>query len=343
MMNDVSRIPLLSVSGLTVQFETADGPFQAVEDLTFEMHERERVAVVGESGSGKSMTMRSILRLVPRPGRIVSGDIHFAGKDVLRMRAKQMMALRGSEIALIFQDPMSSWNPVRTIGAQIREAMTLHSKVKPQAIRARAIELLKHVGISSPEKRVDAYPHEFSGGMRQRGMIGMGLANHPRLLIADEPTTALDVTVQDQVIRLLRDVNSVHGTALLVVTHNLALVASLCDRVIVMYAGRVVEQGTTEQIFNDPQHPYTWGLLKSVPRMDHAAGELLYGIPGQPIDPSLRLQGCRFQPRCAFREPRCEKEEPALEAVGENHLARCWVTMKCVDRAAAVIVEQATS
>ncbi len=324
---------LLSVRGLTTEFRTARGRFRAVDDVSFEVAEGERVAVVGESGSGKSMTMLSVLRLVPRPGRIAAGCITFAGIDLLKLGGRAMADLRGAEIALVSQDPMASWNPVRRIGSQIGEAMSLHRKIKPSRIKARIVELLRQVGIPASEQRQHAYPHQFSGGMRQRGMIGMGLANNPRLLIADEPTTALDVTVQDQVIRLLRQVNAEHGSAILLITHNLALVASLCERVIVMYAGRVVEQGSTRQIFSDPQHPYTRGLLGSVPRLDQAADEELAGIPGQPIDQGQTVTGCKFHPRCSLREARCSEAEPDLVEFGGGRSARCWVTIGAAARA----------
>lgn len=320
--------PLLSVRNLTVQFPTARGPFKAVDDVSFDVHKRERVAVVGESGSGKSITMLSILGLVPYPGRIAAGEVQYKGARLDELPPAKMCEIRGSEISLVFQDPMASWNPVLRVGYQIGEAMRLHGKVQRSAITARIVELLRGVGIPSPEQRAKDFPHQFSGGMRQRGMIGMALANYPALLIADEPTTALDVTVQDQVIRLLRDVNQNNGTAILLVTHNLALVASLAERVIVMYAGRILETGTTDAIFSAPQHPYTWGLLRSVPRLDNDADDELIGIPGQPIDPSDDVRGCRFHPRCAFRTDKCSVEEPSLEEVAPGHWVRCWIPMK---------------
>ncbi|MBX9843484.1 MAG: ABC transporter ATP-binding protein [Xanthobacteraceae bacterium] len=327
---EIARKVILSVRKLTTTFPTKRGPFNAVEDVSFDVLECERVAIVGESGSGKSMTMLSILRLVPKPGKVAAGTVDYNGANLLKLSAEQICQLRGSEISLVFQDPMASWNPVLRIGRQIGEAMRLHRKIKRSKIAERIIELLSHVGIPVPAQRSKDYPHQFSGGMRQRGMIGMALANYPNLLIADEPTTALDVTVQDQIIRLLRQINEENGTAILLVTHNLALVASLCERVIVMYAGRILETGTTEQIFYNPQHPYTWGLLQSIPRLGTAETEQLVGIPGQPIDPSQEVQGCKFHPRCAFRVDRCAKEEPGLEEIERGHRARCWVLMKNV-------------
>jgi oligopeptide/dipeptide ABC transporter ATP-binding protein len=319
---------VLSIKGLTTAFQTPYGEFKAVDNVTLEVRAHERVAVVGESGSGKSMLMLSILRLVPEPGKIVAGEVCFDGRDIAAISARDMADLRGSEIALIFQDPMSSWNPVKRIGRQIAEAMELHRKIERKSIRERVVDLLRKVGIPSPRERARAYPHEFSGGMRQRGMIGMGLSNNPKLLIADEPTTALDVTVQDQVIRLLRDVNEQYGTALILITHNLALVASLAERVVVMYAGRVMERGTAEQIFRAPQHPYTWGLLQSVPRIDQDSEQDLIGIPGSPLDNSQKIAGCKFNPRCRFKIDRCMVEEPGLIPVGDGQVARCWVMMK---------------
>lgn len=323
---------LLSVRNLNVSFPTREGVFHAVQNVSFEVGAGERVAIVGESGSGKSMTTRSLLRLVPAPGKLKADAIEFAGKDVLRAGAARVTDLRGGDIAIVHQDPMSSWNPVRTVGAQIKEAMLLHRRIPRSDVVARCLDLLKRVGVSPPEKRASSYPHEFSGGMRQRCMIGMGLANRPRLLIADEPTTALDVTVQDQIIRLLRDVNAQDGTALLLISHNLALVASLCDRIIVMYAGRIVEEGPAEQIYKSPQHPYTWGLLRSVPKLDAPRDQPMYGIPGHPPEPSSQPTGCRFKTRCAFRQARCDQEEPELIPVGGQHRARCWVTMRVANQ-----------
>ena len=320
--------PVLSIDGLTTAFPTAYGEFKAVDNVSLDVRPHERIAVVGESGSGKSMLMLSILRLVPEPGKIVSGEVRFDGRNIATISARDMADLRGSEIALIFQDPMASWNPVKRIGRQIAEAMELHRKIERKSIRERVIDLLRKVGIPSPKERARAYPHEFSGGMRQRGMIGMGLSNNPKLLIADEPTTALDVTVQDQVIRLLRDVNQQFGTALILITHNLALVASLCERVVVMYAGRVMEQGTAAQIFRSPQHPYTWGLLQSVPRIDQDSEQDLIGIPGSPLDNSQKIVGCKFNPRCRFKIDRCLTEEPDLLPVGEGTGRPRWVMMK---------------
>ncbi len=327
--------PLLSVRHLTTEFPGLGSGFRAVDDVSFDVSAGERVALVGESGSGKSLTVRSVLGLLPAGARMAGGSILFGGRDLATLNERDRAKLRGGEIALIFQDPMTSWNPVKRIGAQIREALSLHGKFRRRARAGRVVELLRRVGIPSPAERARAYPHEFSGGMRQRGMIAMGLANHPKLLIADEPTTALDVTVQDQVIRLLRELGDASGMAILLITHNLALVASLCDRIVVLYAGRIVETGPAEAVFRDPQHPYTWGLLRSVPRIDQVRGEKLVGVPGQPIQAGDTVTGCKFHPRCRFRIERCTTEEPTLDEVEPERFARCWVLMRNVREEAA--------
>jgi oligopeptide/dipeptide ABC transporter ATP-binding protein len=319
--------PLLTVSGLTTTYPTAIGEFRAVDQVSFEVQPSERVAIVGESGSGKSQTVLSLLGLVQRPGR-VAGTARFRGRDLLQLSRRELRRVRGGEIAMIFQDPMTSWNPVLRVGTQIEEAILLHGNLGSTDRARRAIHLLEQVGISDAAERARGYPHQLSGGMRQRGMIAMGLANDPALLIADEPTTALDVTVQDQIIRLLRELSERAGTAILLITHNLALVASLCDRVIVMYGGRILESGPTDRIFSDPQHPYTQGLLKSIPRLDHARAERLDAIQGQPLAADSVVRGCKFHPRCPFRMDRCTEEEPTLEPSAGGHLARCWLTAR---------------
>jgi oligopeptide/dipeptide ABC transporter ATP-binding protein len=316
--------PLLSVEGLTTRFPGA----AVVEDLSFTVGAGEIVAMVGESGSGKSITALSIMRLVPPPGRICAGRVMFRGRDLCTMPGAALRDVRGSEIAMVFQDPMTSLNPVLTVGQQIGEAMRLHRQIPARDVPARIVALLKQVGIPAPERRVKSYPHEFSGGMRQRVMIAMALANNPALLIADEPTTALDVTVQAQIVALLRTLNSELGTAVLLITHNVALVARLCQRMVVMYAGRVVEEGTTLALFASPQHPYTWSLLRAVPGADGRRGTRLVAIAGQPPDPRERVAGCKFQPRCPFRIERCAVEEPPLVEVAPQQQARCWVLMR---------------
>ena len=298
--------------------------------MSFHINRGETVAIVGESGSGKTMTAFSILRLVPDPGRIVSGKIMFKDRDVVTMDSEEVREYRGNDVAMIFQDPMTSMNPVTKVGVQIDEAMTAHERFSIKEAAARVIPLLKQVRIPAAEQRVKDYPHQFSGGMRQRAMIAMGLSNEPELLIADEPTTALDVTVQAQIIQLLKTLNREVGAAIILITHNMALVASMCQRVIVMYSGRIVEEGPVDQIFENPQHPYTWSLLRSVPRIDVARAERLVSIRGLPPDLMRLPPGCKFHPRCRFKVERCEREEPPLAEVAPDQEARCWVLMRNV-------------
>jgi oligopeptide/dipeptide ABC transporter ATP-binding protein len=324
---------LLQVEDLHTQFFTSRGVVRAVDGVTFHVDAGETLGVVGESGCGKTMTALSILRLVPDPGRITSGRILFRGKDVTKMTDEEIRDFRGNDVAMIFQDPMTSLNPVTRVGFQIEEAMTAHNRFSASLARSRVVELLKRVRVPAAETRVKDYPHQFSGGMRQRAMIAMGLANEPSLLIADEPTTALDVTVQAQIIQLMKQLNRELGTAMMLITHNMALVASLCQRVVVMYAGRVVEEGPVEQIFKSPQHPYTWSLLRSVPRVDEARKDRLVSIKGLPPDLTNPPPGCKFHPRCPFVIERCKTEEPSLAEVAVNQVARCWVLMRNVQQA----------
>jgi oligopeptide/dipeptide ABC transporter ATP-binding protein len=300
--------------------------------VSFHVDRGETVGIVGESGSGKSVTAMSILRLVAEPGRIAGGRILFGDegkqKDVVQMTDDEIREFRGNDVAMIFQDPMTSMNPVLKVGFQIKEAMAAHERFTPKQARDRVVPMLQRVRIPAPEERAKNYPHQFSGGMRQRAMIAMGLSNEPHLLIADEPTTALDVTVQAQIIELLRDLNRDLGTAVILITHNLAVVASLCTRVIVMYAGRIVEEGPTRQIFKSPQHPYTWSLLRSIPRLDEHEHEKLLTISGLPPDLTNPPPGCKFHPRCRFRVDRCLEEEPPLGEVDPGQKARCWVLMR---------------
>jgi len=319
--------PLLQVSDLRTRFLTDDGAVQAVNGVSFDLHEGEALGIVGESGCGKSMTALSIMGLVPEPGRVVGGEIRFRGQDLLRMRAEDVREIRGRDIAMIFQDPLSSLNPVLRNGFQIEEAMLAHRDLSRRVSAERAVSLLKKVHVPAPEARAKDYPHQLSGGMRQRTMIAMGLANEPAVLIADEPTTALDVTVQAQILELLRELNRELRTAIIMITHNLGVVAGLCDRVIVMYAGQIVEEGPVDQIFERPQHPYTWALLRSVPRVDALRHERLRSIEGLPPDLIQPPSGCRFHPRCPFRVDRCFGDEPPLDPVGEGHRAACWVRM----------------
>ncbi len=327
---------LLQVEDLQTEFPTRDGTVKAVDGVSFTLHRGETLGIVGESGSGKSVTMLSVMRLLQRPGRIAGGKVLFKGQDLTKVSEAQMQEIRGQEIAMIFQDPMTSLNPVYKTGWQVGEPLRIHQGLDRAKALVEAINVFKHVGIPEPEKRVEQYPHEFSGGMRQRAMIAMGLTTRPSILIADEPTTALDVTIQAQILDLLRHVVAEYGTATILITHNLGVVAGMCDRVVVMYAGRVVEQGPTEDVFASPKHPYTWSLLQSIPRLDAEEHEPLRAIEGLPPDLINPPSGCRFHPRCPFRIDKCSKVEPPLEMVGPTQLARCWVTQEGVDLNAAV-------
>ena len=320
--------PLLRVRDLDTRFFTDDGVVRAVDGVSFDVAPGEALGIVGESGCGKSMTALSIMGLVPDPGRVTGGQVLFRDRDLLQLSPEQMRDVRGRDIAMVFQDPLSSLNPVLPIGFQIEEAMLAHHTVDRRQARERAIELLNKVRIPAAASRIKDYPHQFSGGMRQRAMIAMSLANSPSVLIADEPTTALDVTVQAQILELLRDLNRELGMAIVMITHNLGVVAGLCSRVLVMYAGRIVEEGPVEQIFESPQHPYTWALLSSVPRVDADRRSRLRSIEGLPPDLISPPPGCRFHPRCPFALERCFRDEPRLEEVGPGQRAACWVTMK---------------
>jgi len=314
---------LLSVRGLEVRFTTERGEFRAVDGVSFAISPGRTLGLVGESGCGKSVTALSIMGLVPRPpGRIAGGEIVFEGADLLKLEAAQMRELRGDRLAMIFQEPMSSLNPAFTIGEQVAEALLRHRHVSKKEARARAIEALRQVRIPSPELRYDDYPHRLSGGMRQRAMIAMALACRPKLLICDEPTTALDVTIQAQILDLMRTLREETGTAIILITHDLGVIAQLADDVAVMYAGRIVERAPVGRLFAEPQHPYTVGLLGSIPKL-HGAQERLAVIRGQVPDAAALPEGCRFQPRCPFAVARCGAE-PALARLGENHEAACW-------------------
>jgi oligopeptide/dipeptide ABC transporter ATP-binding protein len=302
----------------------------AVDGVSFDVDRGEIVGIVGESGSGKTMTALSLLRLIPEPGKITAGRILYGEKDVAQMTDDEIREFRGNEVAMIFQDPMTSLNPVLKVGFQIEEAMDAHRRFTRQQSRDRVVPMLQRVRIPAAQDRVRDYPHQFSGGMRQRAMIAMGVSNEPSLLIADEPTTALDVTVQASIIELLRDLSRELRAAVILITHNMALIASLCQRVIVMYAGRIVEEGPTRAIFKNPQHPYTWSLLRSIPRIDEKEHEKLISIRGLPPDLSAPPPGCKFHPRCKFRIDRCFTEEPTLSEVDPAQFARCWVLMKNV-------------
>jgi len=316
--------PLLRIEELKTHFFTDAGVVRAVDGVSFEIYPGETLAVVGESGSGKSVTALSVLRLVPEPpGRIVAGRVLFRGRNLLELPPAEMRAIRGKEISMIFQEPMTSLNPVYTCGEQIIETIVLHEKTGRRNARMRAIEMLKLVGISSPEQRVDEYPHQMSGGMRQRVMIAMALACRPSILIADEPTTALDVTIQAQILELLKGLQRELGMAVLLITHDLGVVAETADRVAVMYAGQVVEYCDAPAAFKRTLHPYTAGLLNSLPRLGQKQ-ELLRVIPGNVPNPLRFPPGCRFHPRCPVVEPRCRAEEPPVLTFDGAHRARCW-------------------
>jgi len=319
-------MPLLSVNDLHVTFKTDDGVVRAVSGLSFSLKAGETLGIVGESGSGKSVTALSIMRLIASPpGRIDSGEIIFDGHDLLTFGENEMRHVRGNDIAMIFQDPMTSLNPVLTVGDQISEAIRLHQHKSQREAFKRAIEMLEIVRIPESKKRIKNYPHQFSGGMRQRVMIAMALSCDPKLLIADEPTTALDVTIQAQILDLMRDLQKRLNSAIIMITHDLGVVAELCENVLVMYAGNLVEYGSADQIFQQPKHPYTWGLLESLPRLDEKDRHRLVPIEGQPPN-LLRLPvGCSFAARCPYALPHCAAQPPPLIDFGGGHIARCWL------------------
>jgi len=317
--------PLLEVRDLHTVFSTKNGNVKAVDGVSFEINAGETLGIVGESGSGKSVTALSVMRL-QRPGKILGGEILFKGRDLTKVTEGEMREIRGQDIAMIFQDPMTSLNPVFRTGWQVAEPLRLHHGWDKAKAMASAVSMLGRVGIPTPETRAQDYPHQFSGGMRQRAMIAMGLTTTPKVLIADEPTTALDVTIQAQILDLLRHVNREFGTATILITHNLGVVAGMCERVMVMYAGRVVESGPTVDVFAHPKHPYTWSLLRSIPRLDAERHEALKLIDGLPPDLIDLPPGCAFQPRCQFKIERCSRDTPVLNRVGETQLAACWVT-----------------
>jgi peptide/nickel transport system ATP-binding protein len=317
--------PLLSVENLSVEFGDAASPIRVVDGVGFSIEAGSAVAIVGESGSGKSITSLSILRLVPEPpGRIASGRILFDGVDLLALPRDKMPEIRGRDIAMIFQEPMSSLNPVMTIGDQIAEAIYLHEDMPAEARRKRVLEILSLVGIPQPAERIDAYPHQFSGGMRQRVMIAMAVVCNPRLLIADEPTTALDVTIQAQVLALLKDIRYRLNTAILLISHDLGIVADSCDRVVVMYAGRVVEDADVRSIFKRPAHPYTQALLQSIPRLRDDRKRLFQISGSVPLAGSVKA-GCAFYARCHARIDRCAVERPPIVEIGSHHRVACWL------------------
>ena len=327
---------LLEVRHLSTQFATGAGIVRAVDDVSWDVKPGETVALVGESGCGKSVSALSIMRLVAAPaGRITGGQILFKGRDLLTLPEHEMRDIRGKDIAMVFQEPMTSLNPVLTVGRQLTEPCEIHLGMPPERSRARAIEILGLVGISDAGRRLRQYPHQFSGGMRQRLMIAMALSCNPALVLADEPTTALDVTIQAQILELMKGLSQRLGAAMLIITHNLGVVARYADRVNVMYAGKIVEHGTAREIYADPRHPYTLGLLRSVPRLDEPKREKLAPIQGQPPDLTRLPRGCAFAPRCAYSIARCATEIPPLDAVDGSHLSACWVARDLRERAAA--------
>jgi peptide/nickel transport system ATP-binding protein len=317
--------PLLRVEDLRVEFPTEDGVVHAVDGITYEVHAGRTLGIVGESGSGKTVSSLTTLGLTRRQGARISGRILFEGQDLVALPEDRLRTVRGNDIAMIFQDPLSALHPLYRVGAQLIEAVRAHSDVSKAKARERAIELLGLVGIPDPARRVDEHPHEFSGGMRQRAMIAMALVNEPKLLIADEPTTALDVTVQAQILALLERLQRELGMAIVIITHDLGVVAEVADDIAVMYAGRIIETASAARVFADPEHPYTWGLLKSIPRLDGPREEDLVPIPGAPPSLIRRPTGCHFHPRCPYAQPDHARIDPALEAVADepSHFVAC--------------------
>jgi oligopeptide transport system ATP-binding protein len=317
---------LLEVRDLHVSFKTYNGEVQAVRGVSFHVNKGETVAIVGESGCGKSVTSQTIMRLIPTPPAMIkAGEVIFEGQDLTKLPEKQMEKIRGAEIAMIFQDPMTSLNPTMTIGKQIMEGLIKHQKMSKSQARERAIEMLRLVGIPSPESRIDQYPHQFSGGMRQRAMIAIALACAPKVLIADEPTTALDVTIQAQIIDLMKDLQEKINTSIILITHDLGVVADIADRVVVMYAGKVVESGAIDEIFYNPRHPYTWGLMASMPRLNQSRDQELLPIPGSPPDLISPPKGCPFAARCKYAMKICTEQMPETTQVSPTHQVACWL------------------
>ncbi len=315
---------LVQVKNLKTHFFTEEGVVKAVDGVDFEIFSGETLGIVGESGCGKSVTALSIMGLVESPpGEIVEGEINFAGQDLTELSEDEMRKIRGNDIAMIFQEPMTSLNPVYTVGDQISESLILHENLSKEEARDRAIELLKRVGIPLPGQRVDEYPHQLSGGMRQRVMIAMALSCDPKLLIADEPTTALDVTIQAQILELLQDLEKDFGMSIMMITHDLGVIAEISHRIAVMYAGKVMEYTTVENLYNNPSHPYTWGLMRSIPKI-HENVEELEAIPGVVPSPLDFPEGCKFNSRCFMAEDKCFEKEPPLRDLNDEHKSRCW-------------------
>ena len=319
---------LLDIQNERLSFFTPAGEVKALNDVSLQLKEGEVLGIVGESGSGKSVTAYSLMGLTAYPGRLIGGTIDFNGHRINDMTEKQMQHMRGNEVSIIFQDPMTSLNPVYTIGNQIREVILLHSKKTKKEAHARAVELLTLVGINEPEKRLKQYPHELSGGMRQRVMIAIALACEPKLLIADEPTTALDVTIQAQILELMMDLKNKIGMSIIMITHDLGIVSNMCDKIAVMYAGRIVEYGTTDDIFYNPKHEYTKGLLRSIPKLTAREHEKLVPIEGTPVDMLNPPKGCPFAPRCSQCMKVCLREMPPYTDISDEHYSACWLIQK---------------
>jgi peptide/nickel transport system ATP-binding protein/oligopeptide transport system ATP-binding protein len=323
-VNFLSKEALVEVKNLKTYFYTEEGVVKAVDGVDYEIYPGETLGIVGESGCGKSVTSLSIMRLIESPpGEIVAGEINFLGEDLIKIPEKEMRKIRGNDISMIFQEPMTSLNPVYTVGDQIIEAIMLHKGVNRKEARKQAIDMLKKVGIPLPEQRVDEYPHQLSGGMRQRVMIAMALSCDPKLLIADEPTTALDVTIQAQILELMNSLKDSYGMSIMMITHDLGVIAEVSDRVAVMYAGKVVEYTDVNTLFDDPKHPYTWGLMNSIPKLDKDV-DRLEAIPGSVPSPLNFPKGCKFNTRCPLAEGKCYDEEPPLEDAVDGHMVRCW-------------------
>ncbi len=318
---------LLEVKNLHVSYHTYAGEVQSVRGISFEVNEGETLAIVGESGCGKTVTAKSLMRLIQTPpGEIKKGsEILYKGNDILKMNQQELRHFRGAEISMIFQDPMTSLNPTMTIGKQIAESLIIHRNMKKKEAMNEAIKMLKLVNIPNAERRVKQYPHEFSGGMRQRAMIAIALACIPKILVADEPTTALDVTIQAQIMDLIKDLQNKLGTAVVLITHDLGVVADVADKIQVMYAGKIIERGNTDEIFYDPKHPYTWALLQSVPRLETGHKDSLYSIKGTPPDLVKPPVGCPFAPRCEYAMEICKQEMPEATIISDTHQASCWL------------------
>lgn len=319
---------LLEVNDLEVSFFTHAGEVKAVRGISYELKPGEVMGIVGESGSGKSVSSYGLMGIIPEPGKIINGSIVFNDKEITKLSEKEMAKIRGKEIGMIFQDPMTSLNPVFTVGNQIDEALKKHTDLNKEGRKARIIELFKLVGINQPEKRMNQYPHEFSGGMRQRAMIAMALSCNPKLLIADEPTTALDVTIQAQIVDLLKELKDKINMSIIFITHDLGVIADICDKVAVMYAGNIIEAGSIDEIFYEPKHPYTWGLLKSMPKINEDIHERLIPIEGNPVDLINPPKGCSFAPRCGNCMKICLDKMPPASEISQGHNTLCWLAVK---------------